>query len=174
MSSDPVIDELLAKQEIRELALLYARGVDRKDAALLRSLYAPGATENRPGTFEGTAEGFVQFLEQSFPQMPYTQHNVCNHLIAIDGDRAQGEVTGTAWHLVSDGQGGWLEIIGQPRYFDHYVRLDGRWHFTSRATDYSRRDIRPATGEPAPSHLDDPANDASYRILTAATFARRA
>lgn len=172
MADTAAIEEMLAKQQIRELAWLYARGVDRKDAGLLRSLYAANATESRPGTYEGTAEGFISFLEQSFPSMPFTAHHVCNHLVAVDGDVAQGEVSGTAWHIVADGKGGWLEIIGQPRYFDRYVRQDGRWLFARRATDYSRREIRPATTPPSASHLADPARDRSYEELTAPYFAR--
>lgn len=45
---------LLAKQEIRELAMLYSRGVDRRDIELLKTLYtaarAPGRRIEGVGT----------------------------------------------------------------------------------------------------------------------------
>lgn len=42
MDRNKVLETLIAKDEIRELALLYTRGVDRKDGPLLRTLYAKG------------------------------------------------------------------------------------------------------------------------------------
>ena len=53
---------LVAKEEIRELAMLYSRGVDRQDGALLRTLYTQDATDTHGDTFDGNAEDYVQFL----------------------------------------------------------------------------------------------------------------
>ena len=60
---------LLAKEQIRELAMLYSRGVDRKDIELLRTLYAKDATDNHGKHFNGGAEDYLRFLDQSFPHM---------------------------------------------------------------------------------------------------------
>src|ERR1700730_13522368 len=58
---------LLAKEEIRELAMLYSRGVDRKDIELLRTLYAKDATDHHGRFFSGSADDYLRFLEKSFP-----------------------------------------------------------------------------------------------------------
>ncbi len=58
--------DLLAKEAIRELAMLYSRGVDRKDSALLRDLYTGDATDTHGDTYDGDAAGYVDFLEQAF------------------------------------------------------------------------------------------------------------
>ena len=43
--TDSIFATLLAKDEIRELAILYSRGCDRKDFDLVRELYAKGSTD---------------------------------------------------------------------------------------------------------------------------------
>ena len=97
---------LIAKEEIRELVLLYSRGVDRKDGALLRALYTRDATDTHGDTFDGAAEDYVQFLERAFPYMRYSGHHVCNHLIYVDGDEGEGEVCAIAYHIIPDGKDG--------------------------------------------------------------------
>src|SRR5580700_2950685 len=93
---------LIAKDEIRELGMLYSRGVDRKDAALLRTLYTKDATDTHGDTFDGTAEAFVQFLERAFPHMRYSGHHICNHLISVNGREGEAEVYAIAWHVIPD------------------------------------------------------------------------
>ena len=46
---------LMAKDEIRELAMLYSRGVDRRDGELLRTLYTKDGTDNHGKHFNGSA-----------------------------------------------------------------------------------------------------------------------
>ena len=142
MSSD-AIATLVAKDEIRELALLYSRGVDRKDAALLRSLYTHDATDTHGDTFEGAAEDYVQFLERSFPYMRYSGHHICNHLIAVDGEQAEGEVYALAYHVIPDRSGGWLEDFMCVRYIDRYRKQQGRWRFAQRIVTYDYKRRRP-------------------------------
>ncbi len=159
---------LLAKDEIRELALLYARGVDRKDAALLRTLYTRDATDTHGDSFDGSAEEYVKFLESAFPHMRYSGHHICNHLISVDGDRGEGEVYAIAMHVIPDGQGAWQEDLMCVRYLDRYRREAGRWRFAQRTVTYDFRNRRPvAVAGTAP----DATRDASLTVLTSRLFA---
>src|ERR1700761_9104462 len=78
------LDVLVAKDEIRELVLLYSRGCDRKDFELLRTLYTSDATDTHDATFDGPANDYVDFLARNLPHTPYSGHHVCNHLILVD------------------------------------------------------------------------------------------
>ncbi len=147
-NNNATLATLLAKEEIRELALLYCRGVDRKDAALLRSLYTDDATDTHGDTFDGPASDYVDFLEKSFPYMRYSGHHACNHLISVDGDTGEGEIYALAYHIIPDGKGGWLEDFMCVRYLDHYRKCaDGRWRFAKRVITYDLRKQAPTTAK---------------------------
>lgn len=164
------LDALIAKDEIRELALLYSRGVDRKDVALLKTLYAKGATDHHGDKYDGDAEGYVAFLEQSLPYMLYSGHHICNHLISVDGDKGDGEVYAIAYHIYSDGKGGAIEDLMAVRYIDNYAKIDGRWMFTRRVVTFDLQSKRPIPMPESftPSGADDP----SYQVLPQRLFAR--
>jgi ketosteroid isomerase-like protein len=161
---------LIAREEIRDLALLYARGVDRRDGALLRTLYTDDATDTHGDTFDGPAAEYVDFLERAFPYMRYSGHHICNHLIAVEGDEGEGEVYALAFHVIPDGDGGWLEDFMCVRYLDRYRRgSDGRWRFAKRVVTYDMRSRRPHTlPDPAAAEATDP----SYAELANRLFAR--
>lgn len=160
--------ELIAKDQIRELALLYSRGVDRHDVALLRTLYASDATDAHGDTFDGGAKEYVDFLERSFPYMAFSAHNVCNHLISVNGDEAEGEVYAVALHVIPDRKGGWLEDFMCCRYIDRYRKENGRWLFAKRVVTYDQRFQRPTNAPSAHGEAADP----SYTTLTTRLFAR--
>jgi len=177
--SETALAPLIAKEDIRELGQLYSRGVDRKDGALLRSLYTADATDTHGDTFDGNAEDYVDFLERSFPYMRYSGHHICNHLITVDGDTGEGEIYAYTFHIIPDGKGGWLEDLRLVRYIDHYRKDDGRWRFAKRVVTYDYSSTRPAQipeGDNITVPLD-PATyplDASYATLTSRLFARGA
>jgi hypothetical protein len=159
---------LIAKDEIRELAMLYSRGVDRKDPALLRTLYTKDATDTHGDTFDGNAEAYVQFLERAFPHMRYSGHHICNHLISVDGHQGEGEVYAIAWHVIPDSKGGWMEDLMCVRYVDRYRHEDGRWRFAQRVVTYDLRIRRPLATETSAREVDDP----SFTVLKSRLFAR--
>jgi ketosteroid isomerase-like protein len=163
---------LTAKAEIRELALLYSRGVDRKDIALLRDLYTADATDTHGDTFDGPAAEYCDFLERSMPHMAMSAHNVCNHLIHVDGDEGEGEVYAIAWHIIPDGRGGFVHDVRLVRYIDRYRReADGRWRFAKRVVSYDGKLALPADDQkPAASPSEDP----SYTELVSRLFTRGA
>ncbi len=173
MSIDPkALATLIAKEEIRELVLLYSRGVDRKDGELLKTLYTKDGTDDHGKHYNGDAEGYVRFLEKSFPHLPYSGHHVCNHLISVDGDEGEGEVYAIAWHLIPDGKGGMAEDFMLVRYIDRYRKEDGRWKFASRVVAFDHRTQRPLS---TPMAAVTPGEqDASYGALSSRLFARGA
>lgn len=163
------INTLLDKEAIRELALLYCRGVDRKDAALLRTLYTEDGTDTHGDTYDGSAEGYVDFLEKSFPYLKYSGHHICNHLISVDGDEGEGEVCALAFHIIPDGKGGYVEDFMCVRYLDHYRKeADGRWRFAQRVVTYDLRQQRPTDAKV----LEFEGQDPSYELLKRRLFAR--
>lgn len=169
-SGNDTLATLIAKEQIRELVLLYSRGVDRKDPALLRTLYTEDATDTHDDTFDGSAEDYVRFLESAFPYMRYSGHHVCNHLISVDGDEGEGEVYAIAYHLIPDGQGGWIEDFMCVRYIDRYRKeSDGRWRFAQRVVTYDLRSQRPAQGPQADEALPE---DPSFTVLKSRLFVR--
>jgi len=172
MSIDPkALETLIAKDEIRDLVLLYSRGCDRKDFALVRTLYTRDGTDCHDETFTGSADEYVKFLERSLPHAPYSGHHVCNHLISVDVGRGEGEgeVYAAAWHIIPDRQGGWTEDFMCVRYLDRYRREDGRWRFAKRVVTYDMRTARPHKPHRAAT---DPLADPSYAALSARLFAR--
>lgn len=161
---------LVAREEIRELVLLYSRGVDRKDIALLRDLYTADATDTHGDSFDGPADAYCDFLERSLPHMHYSGHHVCNHLIHVDGDEGDGEVYAIAWHVIPNRQGGLDHDVRLVRYIDRYRREgDGRWRFAKRVVTYDAQLVLPAGDQGA---MPDPASDASYAALLSRLFAR--
>jgi hypothetical protein len=165
------LERLIAKDEIRELVLLYSRGCDRKDFELVRTLYTADATDSHDATFDGPADEYVDVLARSLPHAPYSGHHVCNHLISVDVERGsgEGEVYAAAWHIIPDRKGGWIEDFMCVRYVDRYRKEEGRWRFAKRVVTYDMRTARPYT-----PHRDaaDPLADASYTTLSSRLFAR--
>jgi len=161
---------LIAKEEIRELALLYSRGIDRQDLALVRDLYTSDGTDSHGESFKGTADELVQWLKQGLPHLRYSGHHVCNHLISVCGNEGEGEVYTLAYHLAPDGNGGVVEDLIGVRYLDRYRKENARWRFSNRTVAFDFRTVRPVAMPAGDAQM--PANDASYAALSSRLFAR--
>jgi hypothetical protein len=174
------IQALLDKQAIAELVFNYSRAVDRKDFALLRTLYTDDGYDDHGGLYGGPATGYVDWLEQAMRSCDITTHSVHNHLIAIHADdAAEGEVYVTAYHRLHNGTGGFNELVEGLRYLDQYRKCDGRWQFARRTLVNDWAQVGPAfwnTEDPAlkgtPTGSANAA-DPSYSVLSQAAFRRR-
>ena len=169
-SENEALQQLIDKEAVRELIQLYSRGVDRKDPELLRDLYTAEATDTHGDTYDGDAQGYVDFLEQAFPFMRYSGHHICNELISIDGDKGEGEIYAVAWHVIPNGNDGWVEDLMTVRYIDNYQRCDdGRWRFSKRVVNYDFRRCLPI---PSEELFDVPETDPSAANLSMRLFLR--
>jgi SnoaL-like domain len=168
-SGQDALTTLVAKEDIRELAMLYSRGVDRKDIALLRTLYTEDGWDSHGDYFDGPAADYVDFLERQLPHMHIGGHHICNHLVSVNGDTGEGEVYAIAWHLIPDGAGGLKHDIQAVRYIDTYRREAAAWRFAKRVVSFDMKMVLPADDH---GEKPDPARDPSYTALKSALFAR--
>jgi hypothetical protein len=171
-ADEKALETLIAKDAIRELVLLYSRSIDRKDMALLRTLYTRDATDSHGDSYDGPAEGYFAFIERSLPHLRYSGHHICNHLISVDGDQGEGEAYAICYHVFADDKGNWVEDLLCARYIDRYRREDGRWRFAKRVVRYDYNTRRPA--QVPDRAIPDAAADASYGTLASRLFARGA
>jgi hypothetical protein len=123
---DP-IEELLAKQAITEQLHRYCHGLDRFDREQA-DIWHPGGTASYEGIFEGTGEGFLDWVWPVHETMERTSHQVTNILITLEGpDRATSET-----YVTMCGRTPKADIVGRGRYLDTWSKRDGRWGVDAR------------------------------------------
>jgi hypothetical protein len=122
---------LQAKQDLHELTARYCIGVDRRDRALLESLWWP-ESEIDFGLFKGSGAQFAEIISAPNPALEITYHFAGNELFELDGDRASGRsyVLGVSVVLGEDGRKT-DQLVGG-RYLDQYERRGSVWKFTRR------------------------------------------
>jgi hypothetical protein len=111
-------------EQLRQLALLYCHAWLMRDDALMVSLWHREPTPCTAGELDAY---WVDELLPRWRSLGTTMLHVTNHLIAIDGDRAEGRVYCLA-QLDRDAELQEQTIV----YEDRYVRADGRWLFSRR------------------------------------------
>ncbi|MBP8234843.1 MAG: nuclear transport factor 2 family protein [Rhizorhabdus sp.] len=133
MTVDPArLQDLLDREEIRSLIYAYCNAADRHDQDKMCSLYHEDAIDEHGHMSKGPAMDFIDKLPEIQAPMEILHHNVTTINLAIDGDRAEGEVYLIALHRVKSPDGPFDVLVGG-RYFDRYERRDGRWKFAHRA-----------------------------------------
>jgi hypothetical protein len=121
------LTELLDKQAITEQLHRYCHGLDRFDRAQA-SVWHPGGTASyRPGIYEGTGEGFLDWVWPVHESFERTSHQVTNILIEIDGDRATSETYVTACLRNET-----VDVTDRGRYSDVWSKRDGAWGIDAR------------------------------------------
>lgn len=141
-STGACLQELLDRQDIQELINRFARGVDRNDLALARSVYHPGALDHHVG-FDGTAEAFMDWLAPRMPRLSVLQHLMCNHMAEIRGDFAVAETYGVIVRRGEPAENPELNSTAGFRYVDTLERRNGRWGITERwvIREWQRTDV---------------------------------
>jgi hypothetical protein len=85
----PRLQAVVDKSEIGELLYRFARGVDRIDETLLRSVFHPDATlDLGPGVFQGTSNDYVHWVLGVLHQIRSSHHLIGNIRVQLEGDVA--------------------------------------------------------------------------------------
>jgi ketosteroid isomerase-like protein len=127
------VDELSAREEIRDVMYRYARGVDRADVELLKSCYHPEAVDAH-WTFIGNGHEFAEEIlrPHQLGQIPLVKHFITNILIELDGDRAFVESSYVCMLDLPLDEGAHAHLVSHGRYLDLFERRDGEWKILSR------------------------------------------
>ena len=131
-------------QEIRELMMRYARGIDRGDADLVASVFHPDAVNNLGSVPLIGAEAGKRLTagrKQSQERKQMGQHFIGNELIEVQGDTAFAEHYFMSY-MISEKDGDEYTRTRAGRYLDRLERREGKWKVAFRMVvdDWDRFD----------------------------------
>lgn len=124
------MQEWIDRMALTDLVMQYCRGCDRRDFALVRSLYHDDAIDDHGAFFCGNPDEFVAWMPEVTSRWALTRHSVSNSLFTINGDEAEGEHYIEAWHRSHGPDTKQMIVLG--RCLDRYARRDGVWKYTYR------------------------------------------
>ena len=133
------VQDLIDRAALRRLVNEYAIASDGFDNERYAALFTEDASFS--ATAGGATEPFItangraeiarvpdanRVFEQTF-------HEIANHVVEIDGDRATGVVYCLGRHLLPASANGVQEVLVLPvRYHDEYIKTAAGWRFASR------------------------------------------
>ena len=130
-SKESMIEELMAREAIRDCLFRYARGIDRTDEAALRSSYWPDGTDNH-GSYKGSASGFIDWALKVLPHIERGIHQIHNILIEFREGGAAVESYFSAFQRQPGAEGPMQQWDMKGRYLDWFVERDGEWRVLHR------------------------------------------
>jgi 3-phenylpropionate/cinnamic acid dioxygenase small subunit len=119
------------RQEISDILLRYATGIDRRDWVLFRTVFTEDCELDYGdiGIWHGI-EAVTEFMEQSHAFAGHTMHRLSNVAIDVDGDRAQSRTYVDGLIMAPDNKSG-VNAVGY--YDDELVRTGAGWRVARRS-----------------------------------------
>ncbi len=138
------LQDLIDREEIRDVIMRYCRSVDRVDFELMRSCFHPDATVDFPDdVFIGNVDGFINFLRGELATFKRSSHFVGNLLIELEDDVAHVE-TYLIGYVESSPAHKWNGdfVVVWGRYLHRFERRDGAWLIARHQLilDWQRKD----------------------------------
>ncbi|KAA2315087.1 nuclear transport factor 2 family protein [Pseudooceanicola sediminis] len=137
------LEELQAREAIRDCLYRYARGIDRADEAALRSSYWEDA-EDCHGATSGPVAVFYERVREAWARGPRNIHHINNILISF---RCDGEAEVESYFLAlqrgSGPDGVERQVMLSGRYCDLFQRRGGEWRVARRTVVYDWVDPQP-------------------------------
>lgn len=125
------LNELVAREEIRDCLFRYCRGIDRADEAALSSAYWPDGTDHH-GPYQGSAAGFVKWAMKTLPYIERGIHQIHNILIEFRDGGAAVESYFSAFQRQPDSMGNIQQLDMKGRYLDWFVKRGNEWRILNR------------------------------------------
>lgn len=131
------LDLLMAERDIQRALNHYCRGIDRRDAELLRSVYHDDAIDDHGAGFVGSADDYVTWVMDHLLKFKSSMHTL--HNVVIDVDMTPRIPTARAEsyciaHHVLPGTGEDLQMdVFACRYIDRFEKRPGAgWRIAHR------------------------------------------
>lgn len=136
MGDETSLQQLIeAEREIERTLLTYCRGIDRRDAELLRSAYHDDAIDDHGGAFIGGPDEYVAWVMPHLLHFSRTMHTLHNILIDVDlaQNSARAESYCVAHHVRAGDDSAPVMDVFACRYVDRFeYRQDRGWRIAHR------------------------------------------
>ena len=118
------------RQDISDLLVRYATGIDRRDWPLFRTVFTDDCELDygEIGAWKGV-NAVTGFMEQVHALAGHTMHRLSNHAITLEGDKAAARTYIDGLIMAGDNKSG-VNAIGF--YDDEIVRTDAGWRIARR------------------------------------------
>lgn len=118
------------RQDISDLLVRYATGIDSRDWPLFRTVFTKDCELDygEIGNWHGVDE-VTEFMDKTHEMAGHTLHRLTNHTIAVDGDKATARTYVDAVIMFVDNQAG---VNAWGFYDDEIVRAADGWRIARR------------------------------------------
>jgi 3-phenylpropionate/cinnamic acid dioxygenase small subunit len=118
------------RQDISDVLIRYATGIDRRDWPLFRTAFTDDCELDygEIGTWIGI-DAVAEFMETSHAMAGHTMHRLTNQVITVDGDAAEARTYVDGLIMFGEGNSG-VNAVGF--YDDDIVRTADGWRIARR------------------------------------------
>jgi hypothetical protein len=119
------------RDDIADVLVRYATGIDSKNSALLRSCFTDDlyADYGNTGVWEG-GDAITKWMDDTHRTMPATNHMISNVVVAVDGDHATATSYVHAVLVINEERTQAVDAVGT--YHDVLVRTAEGWKIRER------------------------------------------
>ncbi len=131
----PLLTLIAAERDIERALLTYCRGIDRRDAELVRSVYHDDAIDDHGGAFLGGPDDYVAWVMDHLLNFVSSMHALQNILIDVDetGHAARVESYCIAHHVRAGDADELVMDAFACRYVDRFENRPGfGWRIAHR------------------------------------------
>jgi 3-phenylpropionate/cinnamic acid dioxygenase small subunit len=124
------------RQDISDLLVRYATGIDRRDWPLFRTVFTDDCELDygEIGSWKGV-DAVTEFMQHAHAMAGYTLHRLTNQAITVDGNKAAARTYIDAVIMAGDNQAG---VNAWGFYDDEIVRTGGEWRIARRRFTHVR------------------------------------
>ena len=132
MSAGDAVQLLVDRDEIHDVVMRYAAGVDGRDMEMVRGCFAPDLEVEGWGGGFADRDSMITYIS-GVAIFHTTMHMFGNQYIEVDGDTAHVDTYAMLTHHRDDEHGVTHELnVSRGQYVEDLTRRDGRWVITRR------------------------------------------